>query len=78
MTKKLTTAQRTQAVLDYFKGKPGEFYMLKGLLIAPIAIGQSFDDSQWEARAAERKASDRYIDTGPIAARMDAINSGSM
>jgi len=61
------TERNTAAVINSFKGLPGEYNMLKGLLCAdhPMAYGEPMQ---------RRYAS--AIDTRMIAARMDEINAG--
>lgn len=56
--------KRTQKILDYFRGMPDEFLLLKGLLIAQHPFN-------W----AESKAIRTAYDGGMIATRMDAINA---
>lgn len=62
---KLSVCQlRTQQILDYFKGMPDEFLLLKGLLIAQHPFN-------W----ADGKAIRTAYDGGMVATRMDAINA---
>ncbi len=60
-TSKQEIAARTQAIIETYRGLPGEFYMLKGLLCLDGAIG-------------EYKSVRRIFDTSAIAERMDEIN----
>lgn len=57
---------RTQAILDAFRNRPGEFYMLKGLLCLGDALGA--DNYRLHARKI-----DGIYDLGAIANRMDDI-----
>ncbi|WP_334042672.1 hypothetical protein [Burkholderia ambifaria] len=62
----MTKTERTQALIDQFRGNPGEFYMLKGVVCA----GFRFDDEVWGVYS-------ELIDLVLIAQRMEAITAGS-
>lgn len=76
VTKKITPAvQRSLDVIDYFRGAPGEFDMLKGLLILDSALekGERARNGYPAAHAMHKRVHALY-DTQLIAERMDAIN----
>ncbi len=56
---------RTQTLIDYFRGLPGEFFMLKGLLCA----GHALDTTP------ARQQLDNVYDSILIAERMDQIRA---
>jgi hypothetical protein len=60
---------RTQKLIDNFRGKPGEFYMLKGILCADHGFDSVADPAY--------KKINLMFDMVMIAARMDNINSGA-
>jgi len=65
---KQTKAQKiTAAIIEGYKGLPGEFYMLKGLLCADR------DDAMPYGSPARRKWKS-LIDSGMVARRMDEMN----
>lgn len=70
---KITKAQRTQAIIEKFKGLPGEFYMLKGLLILDYAVEGAAADGDYLAKNAQAEKVRAIYDTTAIAQRMDAI-----
>lgn len=52
--------KRTQAMIECFRGLPGEFYMLKGILVAQFA----------------KEPAKRNYNCRMIAKRMDEVDSG--
>lgn len=66
--------QRTQDVIDHFRGLPGEFYMLKSLLVLPTGIenGESKRGGYW-AGVKVRKQVNALYDGLMIAKRMDEM-----
>lgn len=58
---------RTQCVIDTYRGLPGEFYMLKGLLCLDTV---RIDGVDWRSRV------NSMLDGLLIAARMDELNRG--
>lgn len=68
--------RRTQAIIDGFRGLPGEWYMLKGLLVAPTAIGRAKEARvDYLSGVAERKLLEDLFDNIMLAERMDEINN---
>lgn len=59
------TKERTQKLIEHFRGKPGEWDMLKGVLCV---------DHVFEYDSEVQKNWDATIDKMMIAARMDAID----
>lgn len=66
-----TKKARTQAILDHFKGLPGEYYMLKGLLCLDAAVGDPA--RAWPPTEAQTQVREMY-DAKLIARRMDELN----
>ncbi len=64
---KTRKTQRTETLLEGFRGNPDEFVMLKGVLC--MALGLDYADEQ-KARS--------LFDTKMIAARMDAMNAAAI
>ena len=73
VTKQSKKAQRTQAIINHYRGLPGEFYMLKGLLCLDIAV-EEFGSNEG-AKEREREAVARRLDLLLIAQRMDALQA---
>jgi hypothetical protein len=71
----LTVTERTQAIIDQWRGLPGEQMMLKGLLCVGIAIeaAAAKRTNVYSAQRAEAALIDQHIDRIMIAARMDEI-----
>lgn len=67
MPKQTKAQKRTQALIDYYRGRPGEFYMLKGLLCLDLP----FSDDDVTARTLAH----RLVDSMMIAARMDELEA---
>ena len=71
----LTVEERTTAIIEGWRGLPGEFGMLKGLLCAGIAIGTAAraKTSDYAAIHAEEAIIDQHIDRYRIAERIDQL-----
>ena len=72
--KKITKAQRTQAIINQWKGLPGEFYMLKGLLCLEMAVQQAAPAGDYYGKKAQRDKVRELYDDMAIATRMDELN----
>lgn len=59
------TVTTTRKIIDSFRGLPGEWYMLKGLLCA---------DRSMEYNSLEYKAYNSVVNGVMIASRMDELN----
>lgn len=72
----LTTQERTQVVIDAWRGLPGELMMLKGLMCIEHTLQSAYENKG--ARFTEAlAAADIGLDRMMVAARMDElINSG--
>lgn len=74
-----TDVQRAQAIIDSFKGCPGEFDMLKGILVMDGAIRKAYMDagaSKPEAFSQQRlEFLNAPINLMMIATRMDEIRT---
>jgi len=73
----LTREERTQAIIDGWRGLPGEFYMLKGLLCLESAVekcAKARNGTRQEC-SAERDQFDAIYNSLMIASRMDEIRA---
>ena len=67
--------QRTQDIIDYYRGLPSEWGLLKGVLLLDIAVSRAAETRGGYALGrAEREAVIALIDPMMIAARMDQID----
>jgi len=77
--KELTREERTANVIAKFRGLPGEFYMLKGLLCLEAAVCGDRDVVPqvygWEQRREEERKISALLDGIAVARRMDEINA---
>ncbi len=73
----LTREERTQAIIDGWRGLPGEFYMLKGLICLERAVekGAEKKSSNYTDQRAERDQFEGTINMMMIAERMDKVKS---
>ncbi len=65
MKRVLTKQERTQAIIDGFRGKPREYYMLTGLLVASSYVANVANASISEAIEFDSKI-DRVMLTNRI------------
>ena len=65
---------RTKDIIESYRGLPGEFYMLKGLLCLDMAVGNGAEKREgfWAGDAA-RKMVVELFDGDMIAERMDEL-----
>ncbi len=77
IAKKPTAQQRAQAIIDEYRGLPGEFYMLKGILVIDGAIRRAYVSagaSKTNSFMLERgESAIAPIDHSMIAQRMDEL-----
>lgn len=77
MNKLTKTQQRAQDIIDGFRGLPGEFMMLKGLLCLSHTVeGAEEKRNGYQAGSSVRRKVEAIFDSTMIAARMDEINNG--
>lgn len=76
----LTKTERTAAILEGFRGLPGEFYMLKALLCVghacEKAVELKYPRINHEIVNGESTLLDQHYDRMMIAERMDQLQKG--
>lgn len=72
----MTKQERTQRLIEKFKGIPGEYDALKGVLLSGCLTNVRASDTEFFKWRAEEKLVESVFDSGLIARRMDELNKG--
>lgn len=77
----LTKTERTQSIIDTFRGLPGEYMMLKGVLCIDHGVNKAIEEKTGDRYApfsADRDALSGGFDSIMISTRMDELNRGAL